>query len=136
MEMYDQGLFTTGQIDSLLKLRLVLLFTENPWLRMNTITARQRVGESPWALSEALDELADAGFLVAGERFGQREYWLTALPDRRIRLERLARTFDDPQRRDDIYDLTRAASDERRFHELGAPRLRAMAVGEFDGFVF
>lgn len=136
MEKYDPlGVVCAGQIDSLLKLRLILLFTEHPWLRLNKLAAQQRLGESPWTILEALDELAHAGFLHCGERLGQAEFWLTSAPERRARLERLARAFDDPQRREEIYNLTRAAREERRFRDAGAARLRAIVAGDFDGFV-
>ncbi|PMP86651.1 MAG: hypothetical protein C0183_03485, partial [Roseiflexus castenholzii] len=76
MERYEQGLISPGQIDSLLKLRLVLLFAEYPWLRMSSATAQQRLRESPWAIAEALDELAHAGLLSKTEYGGQPMYRL------------------------------------------------------------
>ncbi|ABU60084.1 hypothetical protein [Roseiflexus castenholzii] len=135
MERYEQGLISPGQIDSLLKLRLVLLFAEYPWLRMSSATAQQRLRESPWAIAEALDELAHAGLLSKTEYGGQPMYRLTATPEHRLRLERLARSFDDPQRRDELYDLVRTASEERRYREIVMPHTGALTASEFDAFV-
>lgn len=135
MERYEQGLISPGQIDSLLKLRLVLLFAEYPWLRMSAAQAQQRLGESPWAIAEALDELANAGLLSKTECCGQPMYRLTTMPECRLRLECLARSFDDPQRRDDLYELVRSASQERRYREMVTPRTGASVVPEFEAFV-
>ncbi len=132
MENHDQGLIVPGQIDSLMKLRLILLFAESPWLRLSKVAAQQRLRESPWAIAEALEQLHAAGLLAGDERLGQPEYWLTTSPERRTRIERLARSFDDPQRRDELYALARAADDERRFRELGATYVHLSAIGEFD----
>jgi len=132
MERNEAGLVSPGQIDSLLKLRLVLLFAEYPWLRMNAATAQQRLRESPWAIADALDELASAGLLSRVECCGQPMYRLTTVPEQRLRLEHLARSFDDPQRRDEIYDLVRATHQERRFRDMGMARMGMTGVQEFD----
>jgi hypothetical protein len=132
MERYESGLVSPGQIDSLLKLRLVLLFAEYPWLRMSAAAAQQRLRESPWAIADALDELAGAGLLNRVECCGQPMYRLTTAPEQRLRLERLARSFDDPQRRDEIYDLVRATHQERRFRDMGMARMGMTGVQEFD----
>jgi hypothetical protein len=132
MERNEAGLVSPGQIDSLLKLRLVLLFTEYPWLRMNVAMAQQRLRESPWAIADALDELASAGLLSRVECCGQPMYRLTTVPEQRLHLEHLARSFDDPQRRDEIYDLVRATHQERRFRDMGMARMGMTGVQEFD----
>jgi hypothetical protein len=132
MERNEAGLVSPGQIDSLLKLRLVLLFTEYPWLRMNVAMAQQRLRESPWAIADALDELASAGLLSRVECCGQPMYRLTTVPEQRLRLKHLARSFDDPQRRDEIYDLVRATHQERRFRDMGMARMGMTGVQEFD----
>lgn len=102
---------------------------------MSTANAQQRLRESPWAIAEALDELANTGLLSKTECCGQPMYRLTAMPDDRLRLERLARSFDDPQRRDELYDLVRTASEERRYREIVMPRAGMLAAPEFDAFV-
>lgn len=135
MERYEQDLISPGQIDSLLKLRLVVLFAEYPWLRMSVSTAQQRLRESPWAIADALDELADVGLLSKAECCGQPTYRLTTASNQRVNLERLARSFDDPQRRDELYDLVRAASEERCFREMVKLRSGASAMSEFESFV-
>ncbi|MCS6839613.1 MAG: hypothetical protein RMJ54_13260 [Roseiflexaceae bacterium] len=132
MERYEQELISPGQIDSLLKLRLVLLFAEYPWLRMSAANAQQRLRENPWAVAEALDELANVGLLSKTECCGQPMYRLTTLPEQRLRLERLARSFDDPQYRDELYELVRSASEERRYREMISLRVGVFAMPEFE----
>ncbi len=135
MERYEQGLISPGQIDSLLKLRLVLLFAEYPWLRMSVANAQQRLRESPWAIAESLDELARAGLLHKTENGGQPMYWLTTTTEQRSRLERLTRSFDDPQRREELYEQVRAAQAERCFREMTMPRASTPFLTEFETFV-
>ncbi len=135
MEHYESGLVSPGQIDSLLKLRLVLLFAEYPWLHMSAATAQQRLRESPWAIADALDELAGAGLLSKSECSGQPMYRLTTAPEQRLHIERLARSFDDPQRREEIYDQVRATYQERCFHDMGTTRMGMTGVQEFDAVI-
>ncbi|MCS7288049.1 MAG: hypothetical protein NZ699_02835 [Roseiflexus sp.] len=59
-------------------------------------------------------------------------YRLTTLPEQRLRLERLARSFDDPQYRDELYELVRSASEERRYREMISLRVGVFAMPEFE----
>ncbi|MCS7290236.1 MAG: hypothetical protein NZ699_13990 [Roseiflexus sp.] len=95
MERYEQELISPGQIDSLLKLRLVLLFAEYPWLRMSAANAQQRLRENPWAVAEALDELANVGLLSKTECCGETVFRVYNLKEQRNGMETRCRNIDD-----------------------------------------
>jgi hypothetical protein len=104
-------------VDSALKLHLLLLFHEQRGLQCGVPRLSVWLGEDPWAMTTALEELAEAGFLARSAGAAGTEYRLAPPPERCRLLEQLAACFDDPQRRDIVYTLLRAAEEERRFQE-------------------
>jgi hypothetical protein len=126
METGCDAVIRTGLVDSALKLHLLLIFHEQHGLRSGVPRLSVWLGEGPWAVAAALEELTDAGFLARCPGPAGLEYRLASQPERRMLLEWLAACFADPQRRDTVYTLLRAADKERRFQEWLATEQRAV----------
>lgn len=108
-------LIAPGLIDSPLKLQLLLLFYRHRHLCGAALQLNDWLHESPWAIQEALDALADMKLLNRTERSGRTQYCLECNASLLARLEALARCYDDPLRRDDVYALVHEADRERQF---------------------
>jgi hypothetical protein len=124
MKMSYNDLLAPGLIDSALKLQILLLFSRNPGLCGEMWSLSEWLREAPWDVEAALAALATVGVLVPiadGEHF---QYRLDLGLEHLVLLERLVTAFDDPQQRDQIHTLIRAADQERRF--------RAWLVAEED----
>jgi hypothetical protein len=106
-----------GLVDTALKLHLLLIFNQQHGLRSGIPRLSAWLGEAPWAVTAALEELAEAGFLARCPGPAGPEYRLASQPERRRLLEQLAHCFDDPQRRDSVYTLLHAAEQEHRFQQ-------------------
>lgn len=135
METTCTKLIAPGLIDSLLKLRALLVFCRHPQLRDGIEGLRQRLPGNHWALEEALDALAEAGLIERARTGGHWEYALTGRQEQRSQLALLATCFDDPHRREEIYTMVRAAEQERRFHEAIAERRRAVGGDVYEPLV-
>src|SRR5687768_9931564 len=88
-----------GLIDSPLKLQLTLLFFRHPRLCGDMWTLSEWIRESPWAVEEALEAMADLGFLGRTPKSHCVQYRLEPSPEHWSTLQELARNFDDPQGR-------------------------------------
>lgn len=116
MEASSEQLIAPGLVDSVLKLRVLLLFSRYPGWCDEPANLSGWLGEDDrWVLDQALESLADAGFLGRIEQQGRSMYHLAPCPKRRVLLERLAITYADPQPRDRINVRVRAAAQARRF---------------------
>jgi hypothetical protein len=131
MDATYHELIAPGSIDSPLKLKIALVFCRYPELRADAQRMHQWLHEIPWALEEALAELADCG-LLARSYNEQAEYRLDPHAERTHHLHCLTRQFDDPHQREVIYALIAEADSERRF--LKAIQGRQVAVGQFEGY--
>jgi hypothetical protein len=119
-----------GLIDSPTKLRVTLLFCQHLQLRASAAHIGQRLPGNPWALEEALDALAEAGVLERTKGPGHWEYALSAHQETRAHLMKLASSFDDPHRREEIYAMVRVVEQERRFRDFLADRRRPHSGAE------
>lgn len=121
-------LLTPGIIDAPLKLQLLLLFYRHPRYCGDYRSLSDWLREGPWAVKEALDALSEAGFLGCVEAVDRTCYRLEPSLEHWNTLEQLAACYDDPLRRDQIYELLRQADRERQFQaSLAAPYERAFA---------
>ncbi|HEX9373753.1 MAG TPA: hypothetical protein VF897_22260 [Roseiflexaceae bacterium] len=127
METNYTQLIAPGLLDSQLKLHLLLLFCRHPRLTATAAALSERLRESPWAIEDALEGLASAGTLARVTDHGRIAYRLAPNDERRSLLECLAADYDDPLRRDRIYDLVRVADQERRFRAWVAAEERTAA---------
>jgi hypothetical protein len=115
METSCQSLITPGLIDSALKLQLILLFHRHPDYCGDTWTVSEWLRENPWAIEEALESLAEAGFLGRGLVSGYTKYHIELSLEHLATLEQLVACYEDPLRREQIYSLVHLADRERRF---------------------
>jgi hypothetical protein len=112
---YEQ-LIAPRLLDSRLKLHLLLQFLIHSQLATTAATLSERLRENPWAVAEALTELAEQNLLMSAMRQGMLIYQLSSDIMYLAGFERLAEDFDDPLKRDQIHALVRAANWERQFH--------------------
>ena len=115
MKTSYRGLLVPGLIDSALKLHLLLLFYRHPRLCGEVGGLSEWLHEAPWTVEAALEALAQVGVLAwiaDGEHI---QYRLELSLDHWVLLERLVTDYDDPQQRDKIHALIRAADQEQRF---------------------
>ena len=115
METNCKTLIAIGQVDSMLKLCLVLLFSRHTQLCSGATRLSEWLCECPWALEAALEELADAGFLTRTGCSQDRLYGMEPSQDNRRRLKCLVTCYDQPEQRDEIYSLLHTAQQERQF---------------------
>ena len=122
METSCRRLLTPGLIDAPLKLQLLLLFYRHPRYCGDSRSLSDWLREGPWAVKEALEALSEAGFLGCIESSGHISYRLEPSLEHWDTLEQLMICYDDPLRRDHIYELLRQADRERQFRaSLAAP---------------
>ena len=115
MEASSEQLIAPGLVDSVLKLRMLLLFSRYPGWCDEPANLSGWLGEDDrWVLDQALESLANAGVLGRIGQQGRSIYHLAPCPERRVLLERLAITYDDPQRRDGVGARVFAAAQARR----------------------
>ena len=126
METTCTTLIGPGLIDSIIKLRVLLVFLWHPVLRGGAASLGQRLPGDHRALEEALDALTDAGLLERRRAGGHCEYELARREELRRQLDQFATCFDDPQRRDEFFALVRAAEQERTFRDALAGKWRAL----------
>jgi hypothetical protein len=135
METTCKKLIAPGLIDSVTKLRVLLVFLLHPKLRAGVAGLGQRLPGDPWALEEALDALAESGVLDRGRAASHWEYELAGRLDMRVQLGELAICFDDPHRRDEIYALVRAAEQEQRFRDATVQHWHAFGGDHYEPLV-
>ena len=111
---YEQ-LIAPRVLDSRLKLHLVLQFLIHSQLVTTAAMLSERLRENPWAVAEALEELAEQQLLTRAMNQGKLIYRVGSNLMYRARLARLAEDFDDPHQRDRIHALVQAAHGERQF---------------------
>ena len=111
---YEQ-LIAPQLVDSQLKLHLVLQFLIHPQLATTASTLSERLRENPWAVSEALSELAEQRLLTSTTQQGRPIFRRGPGAQHHARLAQLLEAFDDPQKRDRIHALVRVAHDERQY---------------------
>lgn len=92
----------TKTINSSLKLHLVLLFHENPWLEGSAYQIIQRIYRDIWSTREALRELANDGVLDVVDRGGEPIYRYHPRPEYRAPIACLVERFNDPFAREEI----------------------------------
>jgi hypothetical protein len=112
---YEQ-LIAPRLLDSRLKLHLLLQFLIHSQLATTAATLSERLRENPWAVAEALAELAEQNLLMSATYQGRLIYQLSSDIMYLAGFERLAEDFDDPLQRDRIHALVRAANWERQLH--------------------
>src|SRR5262245_4123878 len=120
MDASCKSLITPGLIDSPLKLQLLLLFYRHPRLYGEARGLIDWLHESPWAIEEALEALAAAGFIARTEQIGHIMYRMELNTALWSRLDRLAICYDDPLLRDELHSLVREADRERQFRAWSA----------------
>jgi len=126
METTYRRILTPGLIDAPLKLQLLLLFYRNPRYCGDARSVSEWLREGPWAIKEALDALSEAGFLGCVEASSRICYRLEPSLEHWDTLEQLVRCYEDPLRRDQIYELLHQADRERQFlASLATPYERA-----------
>jgi hypothetical protein len=108
-------LMAPSLIDSALKLRLLLVFSDRPRLSSGIRHLSEWLCESPWSIEEALDGLVEAGFLVHIDDPRGPHYRLEPRPEHKPLLRQLLACYDHPLQRDEIYTLIRAAGQEQQF---------------------
>ena len=126
METTCRHLLTPGMIDAPLKLQLLLLFYRNPRYCGDDRSLSEWLREGPWAVKESLEALSEAGFLGSVESSGRTSYRLEPSPEHWDTLEQFVTCYEDPLRRDQIYELLHQADRERQFRaSLATPYERA-----------
>jgi len=129
METTCRSLLIPGIIDAPLKLQLLLLFYRHPRYCGDARSLSEWLREEPWAVKESLEALSDAGFLGCVESSGRTSYRLEPSLDHWDTLDQLATCYDDPLRRETIYELVHQADRERQFRaSLATPYERAFVV--------
>lgn len=129
---YEQ-LLAPRLLDSRLKLHLILQFLIHPQLATTAAALSERLRENPWAVAEALAELAECQMLVCSAQQGKLDYRLSADLLHQTRLERLFEAFNDPSKRDQIHAHVHEANRERQYRILLASDERA--VGQYTALV-
>ena len=121
-----EHLIAPRMIDSRLKLHLLLQFFNHPGLCGTAADLNERLREAPWAVAEALEELAACGLLSYTVLGGPPCYRLGSQPELRHKLERLADAFVDPLLRDEISSRVREAQRESQFSTYLSTHQRAV----------
>ena len=123
-----EHLITPHLLDSRLKLHLLLQYFIHPGLALTSTTMSDRLRENPWAIAEALDELAQSGLLARHGGDAAAIYRLGIRPEYRRATELLVDAFNDPLRRDFIYAQVNTAHRERQYHRwFSEPRAVGLA---------
>jgi hypothetical protein len=131
----ENQLIGPGLLDSIMKLRVVLVFSRHPMLRAGVAGLGQRLPGNHWALEEALDALAEAGIVERRCVGAQWEYALASQDEVRRQVRQLAARFDDPHGREEIYRSVREAEQERRFRDAAAGKWRAVSGDAYETLV-
>jgi hypothetical protein len=131
----ENQLIGPGLLDSIMKLRVVLVFSRHPMLRAGVAGLGQRLPGNHWALEEALDALAEAGIVERRRVGAQWEYALASQDEVRRQVRQLAARFDDPHGREEIYRSVREAEQERRFRDAAAGKWRAVSGDAYETLV-
>jgi hypothetical protein len=108
--MIDHGVQSLLEeaIDSPVKLQLLLLFHDNPWLQATPSQIAQRACRDIWSTLESLGELAEAGILnVCDCKGGEPIYSYRPEPHRSEVICRLAHCYADPIKRDALHRSVR-----------------------------
>ena len=116
MDANCKRLIRPGLIDTPLKLQLLLLFYRHPRLCGEARRLNDWLHESPWAIEEALDALAETDLLDRIDQHGRVLFCLEFNTPLWPGLQALAHCYDEPLRRDEVYALVREADRERQFH--------------------
>jgi hypothetical protein len=114
---YEQ-LIAPRLLDSRLKLHLMLQFLNHPQLVTSAVALSERLRENPWAVADALEELAASHLLANTAQLGTPFYRLGSDLLHYARLERLLEAFNDPHLRDRIHDLVADADRERQYFAM------------------
>src|SRR6266487_402151 len=99
---YEQ-LIAPCLLDSRLKLHLLLQFLIHSQLATTATTLSERLRENPWAVAEALAELAEQNLLTSAMIQGLLIYRLGSDIMYLAGFERLVEDFNDPLKRDQIH---------------------------------
>ncbi len=99
----------------LLKLLLLLLYWMHPAVSLSATAVSERLRENPWAVADALNELADAGLLARRASDDGVAFQLGVRHEYRLALHLLVETFNDPLLRDVIYTGVHNAYRERQY---------------------
>jgi hypothetical protein len=119
-------LLTPGMIDAPLKLQLLLLIYRHPRYCGDIRSLSEWLREGPWAVKESLEALFEAGLLGCVETSGSICYRLEPSLEYWDTLQQLVSCYDDPLRRDAVYELLRQADRERQFRaSMATPYERA-----------
>jgi len=114
---YEQ-LIAPQLVDTRLKLHLMLQFLNHPQLVTSAGALSERLRENPWAVAEALEQLANNHLLAASIQLGTPFYRLGSDLLYSARLERLLDAFNDPHQRDRIHSLVADADREREYYAM------------------
>jgi hypothetical protein len=129
MKKTCKSLLTPGLIDAPLKLQLLLLYYRHPRYSGDSRSLSEWLREEPWAVQESLEALSEAGFLGCVECCGHTSYRLEPSLEHWDTFEQLVTCYDDPLRRDQIYELLRQADRERQFRAILATPYERAYVG-------
>jgi hypothetical protein len=95
-------------VDSPVKLQLLLLFHDNPWLEATAFQVAERACRDIWSTVESLRELADAGILnVCNCNGGEPVYSFRPSSQHSEVIRSLARCYADPLKRDVLHRSVR-----------------------------
>lgn len=111
---YDH-LLVPHLLDSRLKLHLLLHYWMHPAVSLSAAAVSERLRENPWAVADALNELADAGLLARRASDDGVAFQLGVRHEYRLALHLLVETFNDPLLRDVIYTGVHNAYRERQY---------------------
>jgi DNA-binding MarR family transcriptional regulator len=125
-----ERLFALGMLDSRLKLHLLLLLYRHPRVSYTASALSDRLAEPPWGVEAALEDLTAHGFLERVRVRDRMAYRLRERAANRRALDTLAADYDDPLRRDRLYQLIRDAERERLFYTW-TTTTHERAVGDF-----
>lgn len=95
-------------IDTPCKLHLLLIFTNNPKQETTSRQLAERICRDIWSVSQALQELAEAGILMMAEcAGGEHVYRYAPHSDKVEAIRKLVHGYDDPFQRDWIQSSVR-----------------------------
>ncbi len=111
-------------IDTLPKLHLLLIFYENPRVKMSPSRVAEQSCRDIWSVSEALQELVESGILGVIQQGSETLYSYQPHPAYTETIPRLVHGYNDPLERNELYrfirDLANVAALRRDSRNMAA----------------